>query len=200
MFSLILKWCEYVFPERRSHLLVRLATPETFLTLFAPNVHPDFISLLSFKEPLVRAMIHEAKFKGNDKAWGMLALVLGHYLKDHPAETILLPIPLSKERSRSRGYNQVSEVAKRALLQIGQIEFDEEILVRSRHTAPQTSLSRNDRLKNIENAFGVRGKSLEGRHVIILDDVVTTGATLMAARAALAPHLPATITLLALAH
>ena len=201
MFSLILKWCEYVFPERRSHLVVRLASPEIFLSLLAPNVHSDFVSLLSFKEPLVRATIHEAKFKGNAKAWTMLSLVLAQYLQHQAAGTVLVPIPLSKKRARERGYNQVLKVAKRALREMEQIELDADILFRSRHTAPQTSLSRRARLKNIENAFAVRqGKNLEGRHIIILDDVVTTGATLKAARAAVDQHHPASITLIALAH
>lgn len=201
MFSLILRWCEYIFPERRSHLLVRQASPEIFISLSLPTVHPDFVSLLSFKEPLVRATIHEAKFKGNAKAWTMLSLVLTQYLKDRPEGSVLLPIPLSKKRQRQRGYNQVLEVARRALNEVQQIELDTATLFRSRDTAPQTSLSRNDRLKNIANAFGVRPeKSLAGRHIIILDDVVTTGATLKAARAALAEHHPASISLLALAH
>lgn len=201
MFSLILKWCEYVFPERPSHLLVRQASPEIFLELLSPTVHPDFISLFNFKEPLIRALVHEAKFHGNPKAWTLLSMALARYLKDFPEGSILLPIPLSKKRHRERGYNQVLKVAERALTYVPQMELDARSLFRSRDTAPQTSLSRKDRLKNIENAFQVRfDKNIHDRHLIILDDVATTGATLKAAKQALSPHSPASITLLALAH
>lgn len=200
MFSLILKWCEYIFPERRSHLLVRQTSPEFFLTLLSPTIGPDFTSLFNFKEPVVRAAIHEAKFYGNAKAWSLLSLALAEYLKNRPEESLLLPIPLSKKRQRQRGYNQVLEVAKRSVSDTG-IELDTHTLFRARDTAPQTSLSRKDRLTNIVNAFQIHsGKNIAGRHVIILDDVATTGATLMAARQALTPHQPASITLLALAH
>lgn len=201
MFSLVLKWCEYVFPERSSHLLVRQTSSEIFLELLSPTVHPDFIYLLNFKEPLVRALIHEAKFHGNAKAWSLLSLALAQYLKDLPEGSLLLPIPLSNKRQRERGYNQVFEVAKRALSQTNQIELVQQVLFRSRNTAPQTSLSRKDRLKNLENAFQVRSpENIYNRHVIILDDVATTGATLKAAKRALSLHSPASITLLALAH
>lgn len=198
---MILKWCEYVFPERRSHLLVRQTSTEFFLTLLSPSIGPDFISLFNFKEPVVRAVIHEAKFYGNAKAWSLLSQALAQYLKHCPKESLLLPIPLSRKRERQRGYNQVLEVAKRSLSGTAGIKLDTHTLFRARDTAPQTSLSRKDRLTNIKDAFQIHsGKNIYDRHVIILDDVVTTGATLKAARKALTPHQPASITLLALAH
>lgn len=201
MFSLILKWCEYVFPERRSHLLVRQTTSDAFLALMSTTVCPEFTFLFNFKEPLVKATIHEAKFYANAKAWSLLSVALAQYLKHCPKESLLLPIPLSRKRERQRGYNQVLEVAKRSLSGTTGIELDTNTLFRSRDTAPQTSLSRKDRLTNIVNAFQIySGKNIVGRHVIILDDVATTGATLKAARQALTPHQPASITLLALAH
>lgn len=201
MFSLILKWCEYVFPERRSHLLVRQTTSDAFLALMSTTVCPEFTFLFNFKEPLVKATIHEAKFYANAKAWSLLSVALAQYLKHRPEGAVLLPIPLSRKRECQRGYNQVLEVAKRALPETKQIELDARTLFRTRDTAPQTSLSKKDRLANIVNAFQIRsGKNIAGRHVIILDDVATTGATLKAAREALASHQPASITLLALAH
>ena len=79
------------------------------------------------------------------------------------------------------------------------------MLVRTRHTKPQTTLARKERLTNVVNAFDIRDIEaartlLAGKHVLIIDDVTTTGATLKAAKATLLPLQPASITLLSLAH
>lgn len=150
---------------------------------------------------MVRATIHEAKFHHNEKAWRMLGEVLAAYLKHYQAGTVILPIPLSSQRQRERGYNQVTEVAKRAEKTLPYLALRTDILFRRQNTAPQTSLAKAERLSNVAGAFGARHQDhLSGRHFIILDDVATTGATLKAARASLAPHRPASITLLSLAH
>lgn len=197
-----IRWCwEYVFPERTDHKLVRLADIEDLSRLACPTNFGEFIALLDFKQPLVRAAVHEAKFKGNEKAWVMLALVLERYLKHLPADTIVIPIPLSAKRARKRGYNQIHEVAKRAMRSTPHLKLETTAIYRHKDTAPQTKLPRADRLKNIEDAFRITdAKRVHGARIVILDDVATTGATLNAARAPLARHQTHAITLLALAH
>lgn len=201
MLFFIRRCWEYVFPERDDHKLVRLADTEDLLRLVCPTNFGEFVALLDFKEPLVRAAVHEAKFKGNDKAWNMLALVLEQYLKHLPADTTVIPVPLSAKRARKRGYNQTYEVAKRAMKQTPHLKLDPAAIYRHRDTVPQTKLPRADRLKNIEDAFRVTdAERIRDARIVILDDVATTGATLKAARAELARHGPSSITLLSLAH
>jgi ComF family protein len=111
-------------------------------------------------------------------------------------------VPLSHKRKKERGYNQVELVAQRACTKTS-ARLEKHILLKVRHTPPQTTLSKSERLKNVVGAFGIHDHTAEkisGKHIILLDDVTTTGATLHAAKAALLPHSPASVTCLALAH
>ncbi len=78
------------------------------------------------------------------------------------------------------------------------------MLVRTRHTPPQTELDRAQRLKNLHGAFTINARgvpnTISSLHILLLDDVMTTGTTLRSAKAALATLRPASITCVALAH
>lgn len=208
MLSLLFRLCEYVFRERDDHKIVRELSVENLKKHLCPTNHSDFVFLMPFGEPAVRAVIHEAKFQGNEKAWRLLGEILSNYLKHFPEETIIIPIPLSSARLRQRGYNQVTEVARRSGVMTSSKtpssslpRLRTDLLYRKRDTIPQTSLTRQERLKNVTDAFGVRNQpDISGAHIIVLDDVATTGATMKAAEATLRPLHPASITLLALAH
>jgi ComF family protein len=92
----------------------------------------------------------------------------------------LLPVPLSPQRLRERGYNQSWELA-RALARRRSIACAPTMLVRVRDTAHQLQLAPEARAANVREAFAVDPQyvaSLRGRHVVLLDDVMTTGATL----------------------
>jgi len=208
MLSLLLRLCEYVFPERHDHKVVRLLSVNDLRSHLNPVTHDDFVFLLPFSEPMIRATIHEAKFYGNEKAWQLLGEILSQYVRHCPEETIIVPIPLSYARAKQRGFNQVEEIARQGLKRqfyndqtLLSHKLRSDLLYRKRDTAPQTSLPRQERLKNVKDAFGIHDTTdVRGTHIILLDDVATTGATLKAAEASLRPLLPASITLLALAH
>ena len=200
MRTLFLKLCEYVFPERDEHRIVRNLRPDDLLLHLCPITRGDIVSLLPFNEPVVRAVVHEAKFQHNEKAWELLGEVLKQYLKHCGKNTLLIPIPLSEKRRRARKYNQVEEITKCAHKLLPHLEISTDTLFRKRDTMPQTTLSRKDRLKNITGAFGVRDvASIKNHNVIVIDDVSTTGATLTVAKQALDKHHPTSITLLSLA-
>jgi len=161
-------------------------------------------ALANYNDRLVRSAITANKFYASTKAADLLAELLHEYLKQQTTENSLwlVPVPLGKERLRERGYNQVEVILKR-------LKHDNwvimELLERTHETTPQTKLKRAERLKNMTGAFGARHNlptPPPGTHVIIIDDVTTTGATLKAARAAIAPHLPRAtrLTCVALAH
>lgn len=90
----------------------------------------------------------------------------------------LVALPLAPERQRQRGYNQAAEIA-RVLAREGNVALVD-ALVRTRDTTPQADLHGGERARNLRGAFAARS-SLRGMHVAIVDDVMTTGATLRAA-------------------
>lgn len=99
-------------------------------------------------------------------------------------QPIILPVPLHPRRLRRRGYNQSALLAQQ-LSHITAWETRADVLVRTRSTKSQVETkSREDRLRNMQEAFAVRDQ-IAGRHILLVDDVCTTGATLLACRAAL---------------
>lgn len=100
--------------------------------------------------------------------------------------TALLPVPLAPRRERERGFNQ-SDVLARALGDIMQVDVWRESLQRTHFKSSQTRLTPEERLRNVSGAFRVAGDTarLRGAHLVLVDDVVTTAATLNACAAAL---------------
>ncbi len=171
-------------------------TPQPYIV--QPHIH----ALLSYKNPAVQAAIHLAKFHHNPDALHVLSSSLADYMHTAP-HYILIPVPLSPKRQRERGYNQVTEIITYARFQNKNIK-NLSLLQRTRHTPPQTSLDKAARIHNLTNAFTYRPsmvpKDIHSMHLIILDDVTTTGTTLKAAYHALTPLRPASLSCLALAH
>lgn len=91
---------------------------------------------------------------------------------------MILPIPLHRARLRSRGYNQASLLSQ-AVADALEIPVHRDGLIRNRHTPPQSGLNRRRRRRNVKCAFEFQGEwSGRYRYVVLLDDVMTTGATL----------------------
>jgi ComF family protein len=102
---------------------------------------------------------------------------------------LILPVPLSKERLQTRGFNQAWELASALAKQSGcAAKADGTLLLRVKNTRPQSELLRQERLANVKGAFQVdplRVYELKGRRVILVDDVMTSGASLFTAAEAL---------------
>jgi ComF family protein len=96
---------------------------------------------------------------------------------------LLVPVPLSAARLAARGYNQAWTIARPLARRLG-VRGDAHTIVRVRDTAPQASLDARERLANVRGAFEVR-RPVAGLHVGVVDDVMTSGATLDALAAAL---------------
>lgn len=148
-------------------------------------------SFLSYHDPWVERAVHAIKFGGRAKCASVLGAecaarwsVLG-LKKD---TTTITAIPLSKKRERERGFNQAECIA-RALSERSGLSY-QRLLQRKKLTKAQAKLSAEERQKNVEDAFQIaptprgrgipipRNLELSGKTIILIDDVVTTGATL----------------------
>lgn len=204
-----MKYFDFLFPPSEDECRITSLPIDTFTKLSSgiqKKTDTNICTLLPYSNKQVRSAIHLLKFHNHSHARKLLSEVLTQYLETLIlSEYIIIPIPLSSKRLRKRGYNQVSEVIRESLKDLTKGALTENILIRTRNTAPQTTLSREKRLLNLTNAFAVRNISsnktkLHNRHILLIDDVTTTGATLKEAEATLLSLSPASITCIALAH
>lgn len=103
---------------------------------------------------------------------------------------VLIPIPLSRQRQRQRGYNQSEHIAL-GIKRLTGIPIRSDILIRVVDNRSQTSLHATQRMQNVANIFRTRDTTpLKGKHILLLDDIVTTGSTLSSALQTLLQDIP----------
>jgi ComF family protein len=119
------------------------------------------------------------KFRGDLAAGRALAqLMIERAVEEAPMRpALMIPIPLHVSRLRERGYNQTLELAKPLARALG-IPLRHDLLVRTRSTPPQTGLDAKARRRNLRGAFALTESARLPDHVVVFDDVMTTGATL----------------------
>ncbi len=195
---------DILFPPTAHQVVLRDLPPTALCTRLRPGVFKNHLYLLPYHDPLVQAAIASLKFEHTTYSATLLAAAAARWLSaQSPQMTYLVPIPLSFSRERERGYNQVTQVLSKISLNTFQVRTETRLLRRTHHTKRQTSLHKQDRIKNMSGAFSVNHSALShlspNSRIIICDDVCTTGATLDAARTALAPLVPSSTTLITLA-
>ncbi len=93
---------------------------------------------------------------------------------------MIVPVPLARRRERERGYNQ-SEMVATGMADVTGIPMRTDIVMRTAYKASQTALSRSERRDNVEGLFALRKpEEAEDRHILLIDDILTTGATIVA--------------------
>jgi competence protein ComFC len=131
----------------------------------------------------VQRLIHQLKYKGQQQIGSELGQLYGEILRDtvhYQGIEVVVPVPLHPRKQHERGYNQ-SEPFARGLAAAMQISCEPDALLRRTYAASQTAKSRQDRMENVLQAFSLREGRLAGcRSVLLVDDVLTTGATLEA--------------------
>jgi ComF family protein len=142
----------------------------------SPGALDSCVALFAYEEPVDR-WIQGAKFNNELAAARLLGDLLADAIPSRTATDTasLVPVPLHRKRLAERGYNQSVEIARRPARLGYRLELD--YVRRSRHTPAQTGLSARQRKSNLRGAFSVR-RNPRGRHIILIDDVLTTGSTL----------------------
>ncbi|MBP6856313.1 MAG: ComF family protein [Candidatus Pacebacteria bacterium] len=172
-----------------------------------PQIHIGF----SYQDPIVKRVLKALKFRKRK----MLAKILGELLYERIIEDIsdekafslhkkvsVVPIPLSKKRLNERGFNQSELVARSFASRDSTLSLSTNILFRHGHTKPQSSIHlKRERLENIKGVFGVKNKELlKGATILLIDDIVTTGATMKEALSILKKSGAKKVILIAVAH
>lgn len=134
-----------------------------------------------YENRVLRSLIHALKFEGIRDAAEPLAGILAHRIKTVPLRLhafTVVPMPLARPRERERGFNQSHLIAARLAGMIG-LPFNDQVLLRTRHRKPQSATPRRaDRIKNIRGCFAAENQGTPvPRHIILVDDVSTSGAT-----------------------
>jgi len=139
-------------------------------------------SLLFFRKAgITKKLIHELKYKGNEEVGSFFGNWLGEILKENKEFSMIdciIPVPLHPKKRRQRGYNQVTKFGE-SLSSYLKKPFIESILLRTSTAKTQTFKARFERFNNIDTKFQLKNTTaLTNKHILLIDDVITTGATL----------------------
>ena len=164
-----------------------ISTPQLCGRCLKKSPHFDETHAPFLYDDLLRFLITQLKF--NQRY--LHARLLGNLLATHLEQTAelpecIIPVPLHRRRYQERGFNQSLEIARHLANRLS-IPLDLNSCIRNRNTAHQTELPAKQRRKNLRNAFSVISP-LNHQHIVIVDDVMTTGATADALAQALKHH------------
>lgn len=189
----------FCFPPTEDAALAQRVDGPTLRRSFRRDDFRGIEILFRYRDRAIGACIRQLKYRGDRR----VAALFGELLRtvvfsDLREPALLVPMPLSRERYRERGYNQVMNVAEA----IGHhlLRVEEGILTRA-HAVSQTKLRKAERHVNLRGVFQISDREkLKGQNVILLDDVATTGATMLAARKMLLEGGARSVRCIALAH
>ncbi|MDP5076709.1 MAG: phosphoribosyltransferase family protein [Nonlabens sp.] len=150
--------------------------------LFYARVPIEAATSLFYYEKIgtVQSMIHNLKYKRQEHVGEMLGKWLGYELTqnaDFNAIDLVIPVPIHDTRRRSRGYNQVTKFGEELAGCLG-VRFRESVLIKKRNTVTQAKLNQTDRIKETNSPYELNEEITAGTHILLVDDVITTGTTL----------------------
>ncbi|MBU3968634.1 hypothetical protein KJ991_00230 [Patescibacteria group bacterium] len=182
----------FPFSEKRKRI-ESLTAEKVFQKCQKADISDDknSYSIFSYEDSLIRDMVHFLKYKRNERVAEIFAEILYSELLEKLSEMkifknfdkpVLIPVPLSKKKMRKRGFNQIEFILEefKKIDTQNFFETDFKSLIKTKDTLSQTAVkNRRRRMENIRNCFGVSDvEKIRGRNIILIDDVLTTGATM----------------------
>jgi ComF family protein len=145
-------------------------------TLKTPEIN-EIQSLFAHEEP-ISYWIHQFKYRNHLQLTRLFAQLMLKHLNIPPNTEQIIAIPLHTQRLKERGYNQAELIAKK-IAKHTKISYQPNLMIRHKKTESQIQLNANQRQKNVKNCFRLNPETeLSKQHILIIDDVYTTGATL----------------------
>ena len=179
--SLICTKCRHELPKLNLKKSSQLIKNQYFTNL---NIHIHFSILFQYeKDSEIQSLIHNFKYKNPKKLGKTLAFWHFNTLKNLPFTDeidLIVPVPMHSKRLKKRGYNQVSDYAK-TIAQMLNAKYAPKVLTKVRETKIQSKQTRSDRFRNMLDSFFLNPEiDISNKHILLVDDVITTGATLEA--------------------
>lgn len=177
----ICSYCVYHLPKTNFHL--DKENPVSKMFWGRVPIHSAGALYGFNKGGRVQRLVHQLKYKGHKKIGFTVGKLYGNELKNCPdfsSVNVVIPVPLHIRKLNKRGYNQSDSFAQ-GLAESMNADVDLKVLYREFESESQTKKSRFKRWQNVSSIFQLREvKNLEGKHILLVDDVITTGATLEA--------------------
>ena len=147
--------------------------------VFSNCIDESFSFFYFEPQAISQKIIHMIKYEGMKNLGVQMGKKLGKVLEEQNISAdLIIPVPLHFSRKRERGYNQAEAIAS-GVSEVLKIPLEQKLIRRKKFTKSQTKLNREERILNVGEAFQINSNiDLSGKSVFILDDVITTGATI----------------------
>ena len=173
--------CRHELPLTNYHF----ERPETVKKIFYGRVHLDAATALFYfhKSGRVQNLLHHLKYKGKEDIGRLFGNWLGAEILESPyfsSIDVVIPVPIHSKKLKQRGYNQVALFAQQ-IAKILNASYVEDVLLKSINTKTQVFQSREARFQSVAHSFYAQNLSMvENKHILLVDDIITTGATIEA--------------------
>jgi len=175
------KNCLYNLPKTNFHK--QLDNPVSQVFRGRVDLEYAFAHYYFAKGSAIQGLIHKIKYQGEKELAYELGKEIGYDLIDSQIKNnidTIVPVPLHPNKEKKRGYNQSDWIA-RGLADVMHINYEKELLKRQIYTTTQTKKTKEQRWQNVKDAFVVNNiEQAKNKSIVIVDDVLTTGATLEA--------------------
>ena len=181
--------CRHELPLTNYHF----ERPETVKKIFYGRVHLEAATALFYfhKSGRVQHLLHHLKYKGKEEIGRVFGNWLGAEILESPyfeSIDIVIPVPIHSKKLKQRGYNQVALFAQQ-IAKILNASYVDDVLLKSINTKTQVFQSREARFHSVADSFYTQNlNTIDAQHILLVDDIITTGATVEACALVLNPE------------